>query len=115
MKNTIRKKPWLIPLFIIIGVAAVTAFGWIVMSLWNAVLVPAVGANIITFWQALGILVLSRILVGGFGGEGKKRHRGWKDKCNNMTEEEKQKFKEEIKQQWSGKYDNEQPPPESQQ
>jgi Ca2+/H+ antiporter, TMEM165/GDT1 family len=100
MKNLIRRKAVKIPLFIIIGVAAIAIFGWVVMYLWNAVLAPATGAGIITFWQALGILVLSRILVGGFGG-GDKGHRSssrrWKEKWTNMSEEEKVKFREEWK------------------
>jgi hypothetical protein len=49
-----------------IGILAITIFGLGVMSLWNW-LVPALfGGKLITFWQALGMLVLSRILVGGF-------------------------------------------------
>jgi len=49
-----------------IGILAITIFGFGVMSLWNW-LVPALfGGKLITFWQALGMLVLSRILVGGF-------------------------------------------------
>jgi hypothetical protein len=98
MKSVIRKKPYLIPVFIILGIGAVVLFGWIVMSLWNAVLVPAVGVNTVGFWQALGILVLSRILVGGFGGGGKRRHRG--DRCRDVSDEEKQRFKEEVRKRW---------------
>jgi len=45
-----------------------------VMTLWNAVL-PAVAAFArLTFFQAVGLLVLSRILFGGLRG---RRHRGW--------------------------------------
>ena len=47
-------------LFIAIG-------GWIVMRLWNWLLPPLFGLSMITFWQALGLLALSRILFGGFG------------------------------------------------
>jgi hypothetical protein len=47
-------------LFIAIG-------GWIVMRLWNWLLPPLFGLSSITFWQALGLLALSRILFGGFG------------------------------------------------
>lgn len=101
MRHVIRRKPYLIPLFFILGFGALALFGWIVMSLWNAVLVPAVGANIITFWQGLGLLVLSRILVGGFGGR-RGRHRGWKDKWENMTPEEREHLKNAWRQRWSG-------------
>ncbi len=37
--------------------------GLLVMSLWNALLPAILGVKAIGFWQALGILVLSRILV----------------------------------------------------
>jgi hypothetical protein len=71
--------------------------------------VPAVGANSISFWQALGLLVLSRILVGGFGG-GDKKHRGdssrWKEKWANMSDEEKLKFREEWKRRCGKGFDD---------
>ena len=41
--------------------------GEIVMQLWNWLLPPLFGWREITFWQALGLMALSRILVGGFG------------------------------------------------
>ena len=47
-------------LFIFLG-------GEVVMLLWNWLLPPLFGWREITFWQALGLLALSRILVGGFG------------------------------------------------
>jgi hypothetical protein len=76
-----------------IGVVAVAVFGFVVMSLWNW-LVPAVfGLHSITFWQALGVLILSRILLGGFHGT----HGGhWKRRMNErwqqMTPEEREQF-----------------------
>lgn len=91
-----RNRGWfaLIP-FVVAGVAAF--LGWAVMLLWNAILVPAAGAGIISFWQGLGLLVLSRILVGGFWKGG--GHRGgshpWKQKWAAMSDDEKVKFKQE--------------------
>ena len=57
-------------LMVLVGVAALSGM---VMLLWNVV-APAlfVGSRSIDYWHALGLLVLSRILFGGFGG-----HRGW--------------------------------------
>ena len=48
---------------------AIGVLGWVVMMLWNWVM-PAlfVGARTIDFAHALGLLVLSRILFGGFAG-----------------------------------------------
>src|SRR2546422_5297798 len=52
----------------VIAITAVVVFGFVVMSLWNW-LAPAVfGARTINFWQAFGIVVLCKILFGGFRG-----------------------------------------------
>ncbi len=82
-----------------IAIVAVTVFGFIVMSLWNW-LGPAVfGARTITFWQALGILVLSKILFGGFGRPGHRGH--WRDRMRHrwagMTPEEREQFREGMR------------------
>jgi predicted membrane chloride channel (bestrophin family) len=92
---------WVIKGLKIAGIAlvAVTLLSFIVMSLWNW-LAPAVfGARTITFWQALGILVLSKILFGGFRGRpGYGRH--WRRRMNErweqMTPEERERFRQGI-------------------
>jgi hypothetical protein len=68
MKRNWKNK---IPLMILAGMAGVTAFTALVMVLWNAILPAVLHTSMITFWQAAGILLLSRILFGGFKG----RHR----------------------------------------
>src|SRR5436190_7653596 len=88
-----------IVMFILIGAIAILVFGGIVMLLWNNVLAQVTNVSTITFLQALGILVLSKILFGGFrGGWGPRRYY-WKrrmmQKWNNMTPEEREKFKTE--------------------
>ena len=85
-------------IFAPIGIAvAVLIFGLVVMLLWNA-LVPAIfGLGVITFWQALGILVLSKILFGGFGFHrrpGRTDHYKY-DRWRNMSQEEREKMKTE--------------------
>lgn len=97
MKQIIRKKPYLIPLFLIMGAAVFVLLGWLLMTAWNLALVPATGANLISFWQAIGLLFLGRLLTGGFG----SRRRGgrWmamKEKWMNMPEEERAKFREQC-------------------
>ncbi len=60
--------------FAAIAVVAVAVFGAVVMVLWNWLMPPLFGWAAIGFWQALGLLVLSRILLGGFhGGPGDHR------------------------------------------
>src|SRR5882724_1325872 len=91
-------------MFLIFGTAAFFLFGYIVMSLWNAILPAVIHVGVITFWQAIGILVLAKILFGGFpggrrGGWANKRaqwRRKMDEKWQNMTPEERQKFQ----QQW---------------
>lgn len=52
---------------IVIGAVLFVVLGLLVMSLWNALLPAILGVKAIGFWQALGILLLSRILFGGLG------------------------------------------------
>jgi Ca2+/H+ antiporter, TMEM165/GDT1 family len=97
--------------------AFIAAFSFIVMSLWNAILPAVLGIKTITFWQAMGILVLSKILFGGFGGWGHKKEQfrnKWKqrmqEKWSGMTPEERQKFKEQWKARcggWGGRFNEE--------
>lgn len=54
-------------LFALLMVGAAVVAGWVVMALWNAVLVKAVGVKPLSFWQGLGLLLLCRILFGRFG------------------------------------------------
>ena len=83
---------------------AIVVFGYVTMLLWNAVVPAIFGLKAITFVQALGLLVLGRILFGGFhrrgGGPGWGRRgwgRGWRDKWEArwaaMSEEERERFR----------------------
>jgi Ca2+/H+ antiporter, TMEM165/GDT1 family len=88
-------------MIILFAAVALTAFGGIVMWLWNAILPSVLGVSTITFWQALGILLLSKILFGGFHGGWSRKKQMWKhsiqQKWANMTPEEREKLKEEMK------------------
>ncbi|MBZ7064656.1 hypothetical protein FML25_09145 [Klebsiella oxytoca] len=52
---------------LLIGATLIIVLGLLVMSLWNALLPAILGVKSIGFWQALGLLALSRILFGGLG------------------------------------------------
>jgi hypothetical protein len=89
-----RKFIFIVP-FALLGLAAFTA---IVMLLWNNVLAVVVHVSTITFWQALGLLVLSKILFGGFrGAQWGRNHwkKGMMQRWDNMSPEEKDKFRGE--------------------
>ncbi|MCW3118313.1 MAG: hypothetical protein JWM28_2395 [Chitinophagaceae bacterium] len=86
--------------FPLIAIAGILLFGWVVMLLWNAILPSALHAGEISYGQAIGLLLLSRILVGGFGGRrwgGGPGFKGgmWREKWMSMSDEEKTKFREE--------------------
>ena len=95
--------------FIFIAFAFIALSTFVVMTLWNNILAPVLKVNTINFWQALGILALSKILFGGFPGRWRGTHGwGWNkqmiekrremmDKWHTMTPEEKEKFKQEWK------------------
>jgi len=80
----------------LLAALAATLFTFLVMTLWNA-LIPAIfAAKAITFWQALGLLVLSKILFGGFRGfpaGGPRWRRRMTERWEHMTPEEREKFK----------------------
>jgi hypothetical protein len=92
------KKKWIwivpaaivaIPLFIAIG-------GELVRLLWNWLLPPLFGWHVITFWQALGLLALCRILFGGWGGPGSS-HSNWRKRREAMTPEERERFRQSMR------------------
>ena len=76
-----------------LALVAVAAMGGVVMLLWNAV-VPAlfVDARSIDYLHALGLLILSRILFGGFRGHGGWHGRRHWDKWQAMTPQEREQF-----------------------
>ena len=52
-------------------IAGVAGFSWVVMYLWNWLLPTLItGVKEIGYVQALGVLVLSKILFGGLRGHG---------------------------------------------
>ena len=93
-------KPWWIArigkmlLFVVLGAVV---FGFGVMLLWNSLIPDLFKGPVLTFWQAVGLLVLSHVL---FHGKGRWHHgKGWRrkfeEKLAAMTPEEREKFREE--------------------
>jgi hypothetical protein len=79
-------------LFLFIG-------GEVVRQLWNWLLPPLFGLSRITFWQALGILGLCRILFGGLGRHGsygRYSGRRWREHWEQMTPEERERFRQGL-------------------
>jgi hypothetical protein len=85
--------------------AIIVPLSFIIMTLWNNILVAVLHVSVINFWQALGLFALSRILFGGFPGKpgwaGHHRRRRdmeeMRDKWFNLSPEERKHFKEDWK------------------
>jgi len=96
---------------------AVGLLGYVVMALWNAVLPAATGLHAITFVQALGLLVLSRILFGGLRGWG-RRGGHWRGRMQarwqQMTPEERERFRDFLGSRTCGRRDASVRPSETQ-
>ncbi len=110
MKNK-KKLFWIAPLAIV----AIPAFIWIggevVMHLWNWLLPSLFGWKAITFWQAIGLLALCRILFGGMshrGGNHSGFRRKMRDRWEGMTPEEREKWRHACQSRWGTP-----PPPDS--
>ena len=61
---------------IIAGVAFFILFGFFVKLLWNVTVTAVFGVSPITFWQAVGLFILAKLLFGfGVGGGSGPPHR----------------------------------------
>jgi Ca2+/H+ antiporter, TMEM165/GDT1 family len=91
------RRLYFIPLFFV----GIFVFGGVVMLLWNNVLTPVLHVTTVTFWQALGLLVLSKLFFSSFAGGRGGYRRGFymKQKLmwDQMTPEQKEKFRQEWK------------------
>jgi hypothetical protein len=82
--------------FIPLVLAGLVLFGYVTMLLWNALLPVIFHFPVITFWQAVGLLILTRLLFGSFSHHGRGHHHPWghdfHHKLENMTPEEREQF-----------------------
>ena len=103
-------------------IAALFLLPYVVMLLWNGILPEVIGVKTITYWQAVGIFILSKLLLGGFKGGGKhhkmkehfrnccqnnEHHQSMKeelrDKFMNMSDEERENFKQKWQDRFRGR------------
>jgi hypothetical protein len=90
----------LAPLAIVAFVLFIAIGGQVVMRLWNWLLPALFGWPQITFWQALGLLALCRILFGGFGGGRSGRfdsRRRMAQRWETMTPEERERLRQRFR------------------
>ena len=94
---------WIAPLAIVGMVLFAALGGYVVMRLWNWLTPVIFGWHVITFWQALGLLVLARILFGGLGlhgGPGSRVRHRMRERWEGMSDEER----ERVRQGMFGRY-----------
>ena len=96
------RKKWLfvaVPLGLVIFIAI---GGEVVMHLWNWLLPTLFGWRQITFWQALGLLALCRILFGSSGVHGVRSNvrRRVDERWEQMTPEEREKCRQGLHGRW---------------
>lgn len=100
-----RRIIWIAPTAALAMVLFTFIGGEIVMHLWNWLLPGLFGWRLITFWQALGLLVLCRILFGRLGVRGPRgpslRWR-MRQRWERMTPEEREKFRERMRSRCGG-------------
>ncbi len=92
-KHKIRtKSPAVIAGWILLGAIAIVGiailFGYIIMSLWNWLMPDIFGLTTITYWQAVGLFILAKIIFGGFGGSNDS------SKCDSKSSNNKSKKKD---------------------
>jgi len=99
------RKRWiaLAPLILLAFLGFIALGGAVVTQLWNWLLPSLFGWHEITFWQALGLLALCRILFGGLGlhrsGRSNFRRR-MDERWERMTPEERERFRHGLRGRW---------------
>ena len=93
MKN--RRLKWALKIVALVAVA-VAVIGLAVMTLWNWLAPDLFGWRTISFLQAVGLLLLCRLLVGGLRGRS-GGHFAWRarldERLEQMSPEEREKFR----------------------
>ena len=86
------KSPAVIAGMVVLGIIAfiglLILMGFVIMWLWNWLMPELFGLPTVTYWQAVGLCALSKILFGGFGGGG-----GGSSRKSNSDSCEKEKGK----------------------
>jgi len=94
--------------FLLMGALFITALGFGVRELWNCLIPDLFHGPVVTFWQALGLCLLGKLIFGWHGGRGggfgggfgpakEKWRNKMREKMEHMTDEEKEKLRERFK------------------
>ena len=109
-----KKKRIVWKVFAILAMVALCALvlGYGTMLLWNWLIPELFAGPVITFWQALGLLLLCKLLLGfphkhhegGWAGKKRKWREHWQAKMGSMTPEEKERMKDQLSRCMSGRW-----------
>jgi len=86
-------------LIVPVVVAVLALVGLVVMQLWNALVPQLFHGPPLGYWQAVGLLLLSRLLFGGLRGRGGWRghwRQRWHERWEQMTPEERAQLRERM-------------------
>jgi hypothetical protein len=103
MSGKLKRLIFIVPLAILGMLLVIIIGGEIVLHLWNWLLPSLFGWRQITFWQAVGLLTLCRILFGGVSGRGFHRsnsRRRMAERCEHMTPEEREQFRQRMRERF---------------
>jgi hypothetical protein len=103
MSRKLKRSIFIVPLAILGMLLVIVIGGEIVLHLWNWLLPSLFGWRQITFWQAVGLLTLCRILFGGVSGRGFHRsnyRRRMAERCERMTPEERERFRQRVRERF---------------
>jgi hypothetical protein len=95
-----RRWIWIAPLALSGMLLFIAIGGVLVLQLWNWLMPALFGWHEITFWQALGLLALCRILFGRLGGPGFARsrfRRRMAERWQAMSPEERERFRQGLR------------------
>lgn len=108
MNRRFKPSPSRVLFFVIMGATMLFLLGAAVMFLWNAILPEALGAKPLSYWQALGLLVLSRLLFGSFRFGSRYQSSAsspWREKWKSMSEEDRARYREAWRERCARKGD----------
>jgi len=99
------KKVVMIIGFTILGIGLAILFGFVVMWLWNWLMPMLFGLKELTYWQAVGIFILAKILFGGIGGNSNDDSKKKKKPGGAIRHEIKKEFKKEFDREFDKEFD----------
>jgi len=100
MKNMNLPRPIKFVLIGILGVLLMALFGYVVMLLWNALMPAVFGLKTVSYWQAVGLLILCKIFFGSFRSRPNHATR-WRhslERWEKMTPEDRERFRQGMRQ-----------------